>query len=565
MCINIIKEAYINSTKEGPRGEKRVPYWWSVEIEAERKECKSMRREYTRMSKKRDKEEEKLLAKKRYNESKKDLRKLIMQSKREHWKKLCNELNNDIWGEGYRLAMKGIKHLVPYEIPAREKKEIVKQLFPQSANATENYRKIVASVPKFTETELHTATQNSMKTGKIVASVPKFTDTELHTATQSMKTGKAPGMDGIPAEAVKEVVKSNGQWLLKVLNELLKIQNKEVVKSNGQWLLKTPNEKEIFNEYDDEFFNQIGDSIEMIMDEIMDEGVFENKKENNCVVVLADTIVISSDEDDDVSSDEDDDAAGTAAGNKEKTTNKIWKLTTKDVKKMEHTENIQPTTTTTAVATSSSSPNTSWYSLSTTQRSWDSIAPIWMNREGGMMDTQILSSPSPQPSATVNEQIENEDDDEIIFVSANFPTLSGGISSDGDDNGRKQKTGAITTTVSARTTTGAAARAPAGNRKKEAVTFVAAAPTANITAATGAAAGVRPAAGQMLPPRTPCPGPIPNDGQQPPQAKLGIDRNPKTHVQTCLYLLYMSGSIEEQRAYIKLYAKKSDRNPQCFK
>ncbi|KAK9719715.1 hypothetical protein QE152_g22493 [Popillia japonica] len=80
MCINIIKEAYINSTKEGPRGEKRVPYWWSVEIEAERKECKSMRREYTRMSKKRDKEEEKLLAKKRYNESKKDLRKLIMQS-----------------------------------------------------------------------------------------------------------------------------------------------------------------------------------------------------------------------------------------------------------------------------------------------------------------------------------------------------------------------------------------------------------------------------------------------------------------------------------------------------
>lgn len=199
MCINIIKEAYINSTKEGPRGEKRVPYWWSVEIEAERKECKSMRREYTRMSKKRDKEEEKLLAKKRYNESKKDLRKLIMQSKREHWKKLCNELNNDIWGEGYRLAMKGIKHLVPYEIPAREKKEIVKQLFPQSANATENYRKIVASVPKFTETE-------------------------LHTATQSMKTGKAPGMDGIPAEAVKEVVKSNGQWLLKVLNELLKIQ-----------------------------------------------------------------------------------------------------------------------------------------------------------------------------------------------------------------------------------------------------------------------------------------------------------------------------------------------------
>ncbi|KAK9687155.1 hypothetical protein QE152_g36659 [Popillia japonica] len=51
MCANIIKEAYINSSKEGPKGEKTVPYWWSDEISAKRKECTMSRRSLTKMTK----------------------------------------------------------------------------------------------------------------------------------------------------------------------------------------------------------------------------------------------------------------------------------------------------------------------------------------------------------------------------------------------------------------------------------------------------------------------------------------------------------------------------------
>ncbi|KAK9680407.1 hypothetical protein QE152_g39114 [Popillia japonica] len=52
MCANIIKEAYINSSKEGPKGEKTVPYWWGEEISAKRKECIISRRSLTKITKK---------------------------------------------------------------------------------------------------------------------------------------------------------------------------------------------------------------------------------------------------------------------------------------------------------------------------------------------------------------------------------------------------------------------------------------------------------------------------------------------------------------------------------
>ncbi|KAK9719707.1 Endonuclease-reverse transcriptase [Popillia japonica] len=62
MCANIIKEAYINSSKEGPKGkgEKIVPYWWSEEISAKRKECIMSRRSLPKMTKKCGNDEKKL-------------------------------------------------------------------------------------------------------------------------------------------------------------------------------------------------------------------------------------------------------------------------------------------------------------------------------------------------------------------------------------------------------------------------------------------------------------------------------------------------------------------------
>ncbi|KAK9752939.1 hypothetical protein QE152_g3737 [Popillia japonica] len=47
LCIEIIREAYLNSRSEGPRGERAVPYWWDSAISEKRKECNRIRRQYT--------------------------------------------------------------------------------------------------------------------------------------------------------------------------------------------------------------------------------------------------------------------------------------------------------------------------------------------------------------------------------------------------------------------------------------------------------------------------------------------------------------------------------------
>ncbi|KAK9729789.1 hypothetical protein QE152_g15719 [Popillia japonica] len=142
------------------------------------------------MTKKCGNDEKKLQAKENYKERKKELRKLIVISKREHWHKLCNELNNDVWGEGYRIVVKGVKHLVPYDIPLSSKGTF--------------YRIVVKGVKHLVPYDIPLS--------------------EKKKATYNIKTGKAPGMDAIPPEAIKETAKTNGQWLLQVMNGLLKVQ-----------------------------------------------------------------------------------------------------------------------------------------------------------------------------------------------------------------------------------------------------------------------------------------------------------------------------------------------------
>ncbi|KAK9758451.1 hypothetical protein QE152_g605 [Popillia japonica] len=60
------------------------------------------------------------------------------------------------------------------------------------------------------------------------------------------------------------------------------------------------------------------------------------------------------------------------------------------------------------------------------------------------METPILSSSPSQktPSTSAPEHAVIEDEDDIIFVSANFPTLSGGVSGrDGDDDNKRYSEG----------------------------------------------------------------------------------------------------------------------------
>ncbi|KAK9736670.1 Amino acid permease [Popillia japonica] len=154
--------------------------WKQEDVQADEERTKTNAREV-----------EKLRASIKYKLMKKELRKLIRLSKRKHWSKLCNDLNSDVWGDGYKIAVKSLKNVVPYDIPDKGKKEIAKKLFPCSSRVRQDYRKRVDTVLPFTAIELKEAVNN-------------------------MKSGKALGPDGIPTETIKETEKAgpDGESLL---------------------------------------------------------------------------------------------------------------------------------------------------------------------------------------------------------------------------------------------------------------------------------------------------------------------------------------------------------------
>nr|CAI5837299.1 unnamed protein product [Callosobruchus analis] len=79
----------------------RVPYWWNTDIESARRACISSRRELAWHRRK----PTALVAaaqslKDAYVVARKNLQRLIHAAKKKCWKELCDNLEDDIWGEG---------------------------------------------------------------------------------------------------------------------------------------------------------------------------------------------------------------------------------------------------------------------------------------------------------------------------------------------------------------------------------------------------------------------------------------------------------------------------------
>lgn len=201
--VKDVKKAVEGSTGSIHAERKNFPYWWNENIENNRTKCIRIRRNMTRLNEKYGRENVRSLeAKEEYDKMKKSLRNEINKSKRELWRKLCEDLEEDIWGNGYKIAVKRIGRFVaPYNPSKEQKIEWCRQLFPNSDKKSTRW----IGIP---ENE-----------------VTVFTAEELQTAAKAIKSSRAPGIDKIPPEAVKILVEKAPQCVLEVLNRLLRDQS----------------------------------------------------------------------------------------------------------------------------------------------------------------------------------------------------------------------------------------------------------------------------------------------------------------------------------------------------
>lgn len=83
------------------------------------------------------------------------LKKYIGKSKRDHWKALLDELDEDIWGEGYRIAT---RYLAPgnlnYKLPTKTRRRILRELFPTTTESIGGRQRTNGLTEPFTMQEM---------------------------------------------------------------------------------------------------------------------------------------------------------------------------------------------------------------------------------------------------------------------------------------------------------------------------------------------------------------------------------------------------------------------------
>lgn len=176
--------------------DKRNPvYWWCDEVARARKKCLACKRTLARVNRK-DQELQKIGCRERYKEARNELKKAIIAAKRKAWKTVIEEVEQDIWGKGYRIVTDKIKRAPPTGLDDQQQMEMASKLFPKHR------------VGKWDRAPINSA-------------VPLFTRSALIEASKKVKEKKAPGPDNLPPEVVKEVIKTQPDTLLKTLNGLL--------------------------------------------------------------------------------------------------------------------------------------------------------------------------------------------------------------------------------------------------------------------------------------------------------------------------------------------------------
>lgn len=169
-------------------------YWWNDDIAKLQKECMKSRRAYTRHAKK-SQAEDRQEKWEEYMTKKKKLRDSIKKAKKSSWKQLCDEVDKDIWGNGYKIVTRAM-----LGFPPRIKQsmaftgEVAGHLFPVHDPVTFKRYKDAKFEP--------------------------FTHEELKKACDKLRSKKAPGPGKILPEILQGVAAYRPKIVLDVYNKL---------------------------------------------------------------------------------------------------------------------------------------------------------------------------------------------------------------------------------------------------------------------------------------------------------------------------------------------------------
>ncbi|KAJ8910377.1 hypothetical protein NQ315_012824 [Exocentrus adspersus] len=195
ICIDTLKGIKREITQrngEVPRG--NSVYWWTPEVAEERRRTIVARRELSRIRRRTQQRENDVEQKEReYKERRKSLKKLIMEQKKKCWEETLREVQNDPWGQGYKIVMKALGKEEPVvHLEETRKRNIIKELFPRAMEER------LEDITEETEGEI--------------------TREELEEAGKRIKEKKAPGPDGIPPEMVKILLEEKPEIMLQLMN-----------------------------------------------------------------------------------------------------------------------------------------------------------------------------------------------------------------------------------------------------------------------------------------------------------------------------------------------------------
>lgn len=222
---SVLKDICDKTLKKKRAGRKFKPvYWWNAEVASKRNKCVQKRRCYTRAMKKNNSLAIIGHLRMDLQSSRKDLRKEIKKAKRQSWKKLLEDLEKDIWGDGYQIAMKcTIGFPKVNRLTMDSMVGITRHLFPPALPVGSRMpygTAIPDNVINRDKAVIDICDNMNCDSNSVI--FLDFSISEFEEACNKLKVKKSPGPGLIPPEILKIISKTSKEHILRLYNQIAK-------------------------------------------------------------------------------------------------------------------------------------------------------------------------------------------------------------------------------------------------------------------------------------------------------------------------------------------------------